>query len=161
MMPLISRHEAIRNAVLGCEDGVVSTTGLLCALHLAGDLSAEKIYRTALVTVVIQALSMALGAYMAASTSSRPQNGNSAIAGAASTFVAYMLSSACIYAAFSVHPAIRLPACIATAAILLFVVAYLTDRQGSRSTEHRVEKAIQVSFFALCAVFAGLAIGGG
>jgi VIT1/CCC1 family predicted Fe2+/Mn2+ transporter len=155
-MPLISRHEAIRNAVLGCEDGVVSTTGLLCALHLAGDMSAEKIYRTALVTVVIQALSMALGAYMAASTDI-----DSPIAGAASTFVAYMLSSVCIYAAFSIHPAIRLPACIATAAILLFVVAYLTDRQGSRSTEHRVERAIQVSFLALCAVFAGVAIGGG
>jgi VIT1/CCC1 family predicted Fe2+/Mn2+ transporter len=157
-MQLITWREAIRNSVLGCEDGVVSTTGLLCALHLAGDMSATKIYRTALVTVVIQALSMALGAYMAASTSSRVPE-SSSVAGAAATFAAYMLSSACIYAAFSIHPAIRLPASIVTAAIILFVVAYLTDRQGSRTTEHRIQKAIQVSFLAMCAVFAGLAIG--
>lgn len=101
---------------------------------------------------------MALGSYMAACTSSRTSE-DSPIVGAAATFAAYVLSSACIYATFSIHPAIRLPACIATAAIVLFLVAYITNRQGSHTTEHRVQKAVQVTFLALCAVFAGLMIG--
>ena len=125
----INRHY-LRSAVFGCEDSLVSTTGLIAGISV-GAQHKDFVVLAAIVAIVIEAISMGAGEFLSdeADLELTHKKDYSPLTGGAIMFIAYLISGLVPLTPVIVLPLSQaLPAAIGAALVGLFLLGYAKGR---------------------------------
>jgi VIT1/CCC1 family predicted Fe2+/Mn2+ transporter len=123
-----------RNLVFGAEDGLVSTVGVLFGLAISGEYTSRQIILAGLVLIVVEALSMGVGAFLSEKgvhelPGGKKHRDNPTVDGII-MFFSYFVSGFVTLMPYKIMPVGPAKYCsVALTLFTLFMVGYLPHRE--------------------------------
>jgi VIT1/CCC1 family predicted Fe2+/Mn2+ transporter len=158
-MPLKINQDYLRSFVFGCQDALVSTTGVVVGVSAAVT-NRQYILASAIITLAVEALSMAAGQYLSEkSVHELPNNRHhdSLLLGVLVMFFSYLLGGF-----IPIYPILFAPASLLGVLSLsyalagLFLLGYL---KGKYFTGHTFRNSIEMLLIGGCTAIVALFIG--
>lgn len=126
----------VRNLVYGLEDSVISTTGVVVGVTFAG-LPYQHVIITGIVLVLVEAMSMAFGAFMSEEsfliTANESYTTTRVLLYAATMFVSYAIAGAYILTPYLLNVPRAYAWSIGLAVVALLAITYAVQRNLARS----------------------------
>jgi vacuolar iron transporter family protein len=149
----------LRNLVFGIEDGLVSTVGLLSGIAIAG-VSAQTIFLTGSILIVVEAFSMAAGSYLSEESVEenfeKPQSQTRSIEGSIVMFFSYIIAG---FIPLLPYVVLDVGTAFTTSIVSAFCALFILGLWSGRKSHDAWKSAWRMAIVGGAAIIIGASIG--